>query len=139
MPAGRELVEARVGRRAMHVLECHAERWQAEVRDDIRRDPVAQRTASRGFQRQRREQTQPSLLDPLGRGIDGCQRIRDGLGVGQCGQPVLRVHDLESEGATAHLAEAAQPDAALQLLLLSAAEMEESQRQMAGAVVETHE
>ena len=48
--------------------------------------------------------------------------------------PVFGMHDLESERAAAHFAEAAHPRAAREPGLLRAREIEEAQRQRAGAV-----
>jgi hypothetical protein len=52
---------------------------------------------------------------------------------------VLRMHHLQPLRAAAHLAEAAQARAARELLLLGAREMEEAQREEAGAVGELHQ
>ena len=48
--------------------------------------------------------------------------------------PVLRMHDLEPERPAAHFAETAQARAARQAALLRGGEIEEAQRQEAGAV-----
>ncbi len=139
MAAGREHVEARIGRRAMHVLQRFVQARKSQLVHDFARQEVGQLAVAHGGERLRGEVAQPSLLHALGDGIDRRQHVLDRLRVRRVRVLVLGVHDLRPVLAAPHLAEAAQARAAHELLLLRAAEMEEAQRQETGAVGEPHQ
>ena len=82
---------------------------------------------------------QATLLQALGCRVDRRQRLGQPRADALIGDAVLRVHHLETARAAPRLAEAAQPGAARQAVLLRAREVEEAERQRAGAVADPRE
>ena len=128
-----EQLERRIGRRAVHHAQRVAQRRQAERREHLGRQPIADPGGLELAQRLTDERAQPRLRHALGDGIDGRQRVLRRRFVGEH-PAVLGVHHLEAERPAAHLAEAADARAAREALLLGGAEMEEPQRQEPRAV-----
>ena len=118
--AGREHVEPRIRRRAMHVRQRLVQARKPELAHDLPRQEVRQFAVAHRGERLRREVTQAPLLDALGHGIDRRQDVLGRLRVGRGRVLVLGVHDLGPVLAAAHFAEALQARAAHQLLLLRA-------------------
>src|SRR5205807_1682929 len=136
--AGGELGEARLARRVVKVDERFLERRQARRQGGGSRQPVAQRRALELVQRLLDERAQAPLRHAFGERIDrGEGLLERHRRPGEA--PVLRVHHLEAERAAAHLAEAAQPRAAREPLLLAGREVEEPQRQHPRAVGDARE
>ena len=106
MAAGREHVELRVRRRAMHVRQRLVQARKPELAHDLPRQEVRQFAVAHGGERLRREVPQAALLDALGHGIDRRQHVRDRLRVRRGRVPVFGMHDLGPVLAAAHLAEA---------------------------------
>ena len=131
--AGGELGELRFPRRPVQVVQRLPERGQARRQGRRRGQPVAQRGSIQLAQRLTDERAQPSLGHALGERIDRRERVFQRRGFA-CEAAVFRVHHLEPECAAAYLAEAAQPRAARQALLLRGREMEEPQGQHPRAV-----
>ena len=119
--------------RPMYVAQRFAQRRQSEWRKDCGRQPVANACAVELAQGLCDEHSQPALTHAFGGGVNRRQRffqrrafVKD--------SSILRMHDLETHGSAAYLAEAAQTIATFQALLLGAGEMKETQRQEAGTV-----
>ncbi len=131
--------EARGRRRAVQELQRFAQTRHVHFMLQFGRQQVRQLAVGERRERLRGQVPEAALLDALSRGIHRRQRIHDRLLVRRIGQPVFRVHDLESDRTAADFAEAAQPRAARKLLLLGGGEIEEPQRQETRAVGEPHE
>ena len=139
MPAFFEFVKLCVRWRAMQELKRFAQRGELQFVADFPGQPVRQLAVADRGERLRGEVAQPSLLDALGDRIDRREYALNCLRVGRIRVLVFGVDNFGPVLAAAHLAEAAKPRAAHELLLLRAAEMEEAQRQESRAVGEAHE
>ena len=134
MAPGQQFAEIRLARRPMHHRRAH--RAAAAGR--------ASRAASAGIQSrtpdavglaQRRvdQRAQPRLRHAFGGRVDGRQHFLERRGF-RADAAVFGMHDLEAQRAAPHFAEAANARAARQAGLLRAGEIEEAQRQRAGAI-----
>ena len=123
----------------MQELQCLAQARQFQVALHFGRQQVGQFAVRERAERLRGQIPEAPLLNTLGCRVDRCQRIHHRLLVGRIGEPVFRVHDLESHRSTSHLPKAAQACATHKLLLLCAGEIEKPQRQESGAVGQPHE
>ena len=74
LPGG-QLIELRLARRAMHVVQRFLQRGQAQRREHLGRNPVAHRRGRELAQRLIDERAQPSLRDAFRAGIDRRQRL----------------------------------------------------------------
>ena len=136
--AGGELGQARFTRRTVQLRERFLERGQPERREDMRRNPVAHRGGIQFAQRLRDECAQAALRHAFGAGINRCQALLERGGTG-AQAAILRMHHLDSEGSAAHLPKAAHARAARKALLLRKREIEEAQREKAGAVADARD
>ncbi len=134
MLAGRHLRELRFARRVVNVVERVFQRGQAQRIEHLRRHPVPHARATDFAQRLVHEGAQAPLREAFGAGIDRSKGFFDAVRPIGGDPPVLGVDDLDPQRPAPDLAEASQPRAAGQRLLLSAREMEEPQREKSGPV-----
>ena len=122
-------LHGRIGRRAMHVQQCLAQRRQARIGEQCRRQPIHGILRARLLQRQLDQQPQPSLRHALCHGIDRCEMFLGKLRGVWIHAPVFRMHELQTLRSLARFAEAAHARAARQALLLLGREIKKSQGQ----------
>ena len=135
MASGGKFGEAHFAWRPMHVHEGVFERRQPKRREDMLWNPVAHRGAVQFAQRLRDERAQASLRDALCSRIDRCQTLLERGGTG-AQTAVLRMHHFKTQRSAANLAKAAYARTACQALLLREREIEEAQREKAGAIAD---
>ncbi len=138
MATGGELGEAHFARRPVHVRQGFFEWRQPQRGEDMRRNPVAHRASFQLAQCLRDECTQAALRDAFGSRIDRRQALLKRCRTG-AETAILRMHHLDSKGAAANLPEAAHARAAREALLLGEREIEEAQREKAGAVADARD
>ncbi len=137
--SGGELGEPRLARRVMQVAQRLRERRQSRRQQRTGGEPVARLALLKQRDRRLDERAQPPLGHAGGERVDRGERLLERRGGPGDEAAVLRVHHLEPERAAAHLAEAAQPRAAREALLLARREIEEAQREHPRAVGDARE
>ena len=127
VPISHQQIHGRIGGRAVHIQQRVAQRGQARIGEQRRRQPILGILRARLVQRQFDQQAQPSLGHAFSHGIDRREMFFGRLRRVRIHAPVFRMHELQALGAAARLAVTAHARAARQALLLLRREIEESQ------------
>ena len=131
--------DVRVGRRPVQVANGFRERGHREFTAYRIGQQLLRRRALHRLQCLTGQAAQPALLHALGRRVDRRERIVDGGILAVAQEPVLRVDHLEAGAALADFAETGHAHTVLELRLLVAREVEETQRELPAAVGDSHE
>ena len=135
MAAPHQQIEARIRRRAVHIVERVHQLGPVPLSERGRGQPITQALLPYRLERLRGEPAQPPLLHTLGAGIDGVNASVEL--VARRSQSSKRYSGCtisRPKRATPHFAETAQPHAACQRFVLTLVEMEKTQGQKTRAI-----
>ena len=131
MPISHQQIHGRIGGRPVNVQQRIAQRGQARIGEQRRRQPILGILGAGLVQRQFDQQAQPSLGHAFRHRIDRREMFLGRLGRVRIHAPVFRMHELQTLGTAPRLAETTHAGAARQALLLLRREIKKSQRQEA--------
>src|SRR5882757_10089910 len=102
----------------MHVEQGFAQAGQARIGEHRRRQPIVGIFRAGLVERLPNEQAQTPLSQAFRTGIDRREMLLRRLGSMRVDTPIFRMHELQSLGAAARLAETTNPRTAREALLL---------------------